>query len=354
MVTLEPNKTHRLRFVNPSVEHNYQVSIVDHDMTVIQTDFIPVEPLTTDNIFLGTGQRVDVVINATEAVGSYWMNVTLYGENLCGQSENKFPAAIIRYEGADDDRLPTKDGSLPANSGCRDRLDYSPVLERDVPLDEFEPANDNTMAVTLEVSETQVVWKVNGSAINVDWNRPVLEYVLEGNTSYPASNNLVHIDGGDVWTFWVIENTSPVPHPMHLHGHDMIVLGASEDNAGSFTPADKASLRSRNPARRDTTMLPPAGWLAVAFRADNPGIWLMHCHIAWHVSGGLSLDFMERVSDQAALVSDDQAAEFAENCAAWNQFWADSTLEKPDSGLRRPPSSIPPPVSGVKARQLAF
>ena len=346
VVTLEPNKTHRLRLINPSVEHNYQVSIVDHNMTVIQTDFIPVDPLTTDTVFLGTGQRVDVVINATEAIGSYWMNVTLYEENPCGKSRNPFPAAIVRYEGADDDKLPTKDGERPANTGCKDSLDYSPVLERDVPLDLFVPSGANTMDVTFEVAPV-VTWKVNGSAINVDWNRPVLEYVLEGNTSYPAANNLIHVDEKDVWTFWVIENGSPIDHPMHLHGHDMLVLGTSEKNEGDFTEADKARLRSRNPTRRDTTMLPAGGWLVVAFVSDNPGIWLMHCHIAWHVSGGLSVDFMERVSDQAALITDDQAAEFADTCAAWNDFWEDSTLTKPDSGLRKPPS-------GVKARQLMF
>ncbi|KAH8157335.1 hypothetical protein CIB48_g10906 [Xylaria polymorpha] len=37
-VTLTPNKRHLLRLINPSVEHSYQVSIVGHNMTVIQTD----------------------------------------------------------------------------------------------------------------------------------------------------------------------------------------------------------------------------------------------------------------------------------------------------------------------------
>lgn len=344
-LTLTPGKSHRLRLINPSVEHNYQVSIVDHDMTVIATDLVPVNASTVDNIFLGTGQRVDVVIDASEEVSNYWMNVTMFEENQCGRSKNPFPAAIIHYDGASDD-LPTKKGTKPANVGCADNLSFSPVVPRSAPLDSFLADEDNTFDISFEVAPV-VTWKVDGSAINVDWNRPVLQYVMEGNTSYPEANNLVHIDEEDVWTFWVVENGSPVDHPMHLHGHDMLVLGASAKNAGGFTSADKSLLQGENPTRRDTTMLPAGGWLVIAFKTDNPGVWLFHCHIAWHVSGGLSVDFLERATEQADLISTSQADEFDQTCALWNDFWEDATLEKPDSGLRKPA-----PPSGVKARQL--
>ncbi|KAK7755102.1 laccase, multicopper oxidase, benzenediol:oxygen oxidorectuctase [Diatrype stigma] len=348
-LTFTPGKRHRLRLINPSVEHNYQVSIVDHDLTVIATDLVPVNALTTNNVFLGTGQRVDVIIDASEDVGNYWLNVTMFEENQCGRSKNPFPAAIVHYDGAPD-ALPTDEGTRPANSLCADTLDYKPVLARAAPLDSFLPVDNNTFDISFEVAPV-VTWKVDGSAINVDWNRPVLQYVLEGNTSYPASNNLVHVDAADAWTFWVVENGSPVDHPMHLHGHDMLVLGKSARNAGSFTGAalaeNRARLRGQNPTRRDTTMLPAGGWMVMAFVTDNPGVWLFHCHIAWHVSGGLSVDFLERAADQPDLVSAAQADEFAQTCEAWNEFWEDSTLEKPDSGLRKPS-----PPSGVKARQL--
>lgn len=41
-----------------------------------------------------------------------------------------------------------------------------------------------------------------------------------------------------------------------------------------------------NPPRRDVVLLPEQGYIAIAMRADNPGAWLIHCHIAWHSSGG--------------------------------------------------------------------
>lgn len=48
-----------------------------------------------------------------------------------------------------------------------------------------------------------------------------------------------------------------------------------------FDPVnDTPKLNFTNPTRRDATMLPGKGWLIVAFRNDNPGAWLFHCHIA--------------------------------------------------------------------------
>ncbi|GAP91438.2 putative laccase [Rosellinia necatrix] len=330
-INLTPGKRHRLRLINPSVENNYQVSIVGHDMTVIATDLVPVNALTTSNVFLGVGQRLDVTIDASKTPGNYWMNITMPGANLCGTSLNPGPAAIVHYTSVPDG-IPTDPGTIPPNPGCRDSLDYVPVVPRQAPLEQFTFGAKNTLDVSLETSPL-VLWKVNGSSINVNWDRPIIDYVLRGNTSYPASDNVVVVDQKDVWTFWVIENLAAVPHPMHLHGHDFLVLGASATGAGVFTEADRARLRGANPTRRDVTVLPGNGWLVLAFRADNPGNWLFHCHIAWHVSGGLSVDFLERVPEQKAQVSLLDRAAFETNCALWRTYYKNSGAVKIDSGL---------------------
>ncbi|KAI0021765.1 multicopper oxidase-domain-containing protein [Xylariomycetidae sp. FL0641] len=349
-LTLTPGKRHRLRLINPSVEHNYQVSIAGHDLTVIAADFVPVEAYTTGSVFLGVGQRLDVTVDAAAAARpvatSYWMNVTMYAENRCGASANAYPAAVVRYAGAPADALPADPGTPPPNSNCRDSLDFTPVVTRQAPLDAFAPSADAaTLDVTLDAPPASplVTWKVNAGSIRVDWDRPVLGYVLEGNTSYPRAENLVVVNssGGGAddasWTFWVVENESALPHPMHLHGHDFLVLGASAAGAaGAFDAArDGPGLRARNPVRRDVAMLPAAGWLVLAFRADNPGSWLFHCHIAWHVSGGLAVDFLERVEDQVGLVSEEDRAAFEDNCAVWREYAATTPPGwQFDSGLK--------------------
>jgi FtsP/CotA-like multicopper oxidase with cupredoxin domain len=360
VVTLKPGATHRLRLVNPSIEHNFQVSLVGHEFTIIAADFVPITPITASDVFLGVGQRYDIIIDASQPVDSYWFNVTLSGTGLCGSSNNPAPAAIFRYDGAAD-ALPTDAGTAPPDSLCNDRSDLAPIVTRNAgsaaDLTPTVLTNDN-LAVTLSIPPLgrTVTWFVNGSAVDVQWDRPVLEYVLEGNTSYPRSNNVAVVDenGDDIWTYWIVQNLSPIPHPMHLHGHDFAVLGRSApldvplslvellallaagqlDNLTNlFNPGDIPSLKFDNPTRRDVTMLPALGYLVVAFRADNPGNWLFHCHIAWHVSGGLSADFVEARDQQAAFISDDDQDAFETVCANWRTYYANAPYEQTDSGL---------------------
>lgn len=80
-------------------------------------------------------------------------------------------------------------------------------------------------------------------------------------------------------------------HPIHLHGHDFALL-AQSDLPYDEKEARKLIVRD-NPPRRDVALLPAGGYLIIAFKADNPGAWLMHCHIAWHASSGLALQILE-------------------------------------------------------------
>lgn len=113
----------------------------------------------------------------------------------------------------------------------------------------------------------------------------------------------------------------------HSQGHDFLILGQGQ---GIFDETT-AVLNFENPTRRDVTMLPGSGWTAVAFYTDNPGSWLFHCHIAWHVSEGLSIQFLEREQD---IPKDVQLSDITENCKNWNNYYpADDPYTKEDSGL---------------------
>ena len=124
---------------------------------------------------------------------------------------------------------------------------------------------------------------------------------------------------------------------MHLHGHDMSFLGGG---TGMFS--DLSSLNLVNPLRRDTVMLrgglpgSPLGNTVIGFETDNPGAWLMHCHIAWHVEGGLAMQFIERPDDIDAesYVSKNG---FQKECAAMEEWVKDPHHQKDagQAGLKR-------------------
>lgn len=196
-VTLTPGKRHRLRIINTSTENHFQVSLVDHSMTVIASDMVPVNAMTVDSLFLAVGQRYDVTIDASKTPGNYWFNVTFGGSAFCGGSLHPNPAAIFHYANAPGG-LPTKQGTPPIDHQCLDNMNLSPVVTRSAPVSGFVKKPGNTLPVTLDLTGTPLfVWKVNASAINVDWQKPVLDYVMTQNTNYPPGDNLVQIDSVD-------------------------------------------------------------------------------------------------------------------------------------------------------------
>ena len=127
---------------------------------------------------------------------------------------------------------------------------------------------------------------------------------------------------------------------IRFQGHDYLVLGHSDalENPLANTSAprpfnpdtDTATLKSNNPVRRDSTMLPAFGWVVLAFRTDNPGSWLMHCHIAWHVSQCLSVDFLERADEIPDVMP---LSVLNDNCAAWKEYFPSDPFTQYDSGL---------------------
>lgn len=105
-------------------------------------------------------------------------------------------------------------------------------------------------------------------------------------------------------------------HPIHLHGHDFVVLAQSSK---AFRYGGTYTLDLVNPPRRDVVMLPANGFVIIAFKADNPGTWLMHCHIAWHASSGLALEWIERPQDIPDLINKPPGVrdELEAQCERW-------------------------------------
>ncbi|KAK4448793.1 laccase [Podospora aff. communis PSN243] len=336
-VKLKPGKRHRLRIINTSVDNAFTVTLSNHSFTVIQTDFIPVHAFTTSSLFLTVGQRYDVTIDASQAVGNYWFNVTFAASGLCGVANIRAPAAIFDYEGASPTALPTFPGAAPADSLCEDNTNFVPIVARSPPAQGFAAAPENNLDVSLAVQtwegQQRVYWKVNDRDMNITWDEPTLEYLAKGRMDFPERYSVFQVPEANQWAFWVVENGLGVP------GHDFLILGRSPAVANPFAipvrryndATDRATLNFNNPTRRDTTMLPGNGWVVVAFRTDNPGAWLFHCHIAWHVSQGLSVQFLERVQEIPGSVS---IGDIEPVCEQWTAYYSTSPHKQFDSGLR--------------------
>ncbi|RAV10805.1 multicopper oxidase family protein [Paenibacillus contaminans] len=77
-----------------------------------------------------------------------------------------------------------------------------------------------------------------------------------------------------------IVNRGMVDHPMHLHGHHMLVLSRNGERA------------SGSPWWSDTLDVMPGDTYEVAFLANNPGLWMDHCHNLVHAASGMTMHLM--------------------------------------------------------------
>lgn len=167
-------------------------------------------------------------------------------------------------------------------------------------------------------------WSLNSTSMLVDWKDPVLTQVYGGATSFDQDDAVFQIPDAEKWVYFVVE-TSVGSHPIHLHGHDFYILAQA-----TGTYSDGVTLNTTNPPRRDTAMLPARGYVVIAFKTDNPGIWLMHCHIGWHTSMGFAVQFLERAAEVPALVDSDR---MNQECDAWSAWAEENNIVQEDSGI---------------------
>ncbi|KAH7093948.1 laccase [Auriculariales sp. MPI-PUGE-AT-0066] len=332
-----PGKKHRVRFVNTSVDTFFRVSLDGHNMTVIQADFNPVNPYTAATVGIAIGQRYDVIIEANQdPTKNYWLRT--YPQAPCSSRNTNDGSgtanAYVAYEGVS--ALPTSTAT-PFTASCNDEAITPHVL---INIDQSGfPGNDTTLNVSapfrVNQSGSQVFrWSIGGPLdMSVDFSNPTVS-ILENNQTVPPSLNSFFIDGaGGSTVYWVIQNQGGGAHPIHLHLHDFNVIASG---AGTFNPQTSPQ-NWVSPPRRDVAMLPGSGYLFIAFKADNPGVALMHCHIAWHVSQGLALELIERASEIDFSAFD---SGWQDTCSNWDA-WYTSPLNvygpKTDSGLRQRP-----------------
>jgi hypothetical protein len=58
---------------------------------------------------------------------------------------------------------------------------------------------------------------------------------------------------------------------------------------------------------------------------------MIHCHIAWHVSEGLAMQFVERIDEIPGNVG--VTSQWIDNCAAWQEYQSVYTPLQEDSGI---------------------
>ena len=186
-VTLTKGKKHRLRIINASVDNAVRVSLDGHPFQVINSDLVPIKPYNTNWVLLVPGQRYDVIINANQTSDNYWFRAEPAAD--CASGNNYRGRGVFTYSDATA-ADPASSSTVAAPTVCQDESPLVPWVANTVgSVDAFKQQAGN-LQVNLGVEQVTtngqniVFWGINLTAINVDWNKPILTYLAEKNYTF--------------------------------------------------------------------------------------------------------------------------------------------------------------------------
>ncbi|KAM5469654.1 hypothetical protein MauCBS54593_004208 [Microsporum audouinii] len=352
-----------MRLINTSTDTTFIFSIDKHNFTVIGADLVPLEPYDTSHILIGIGQRYHVILNTLPEVkdgDSFWIRMVPAGDGCSRFRKDHVPDERMGalYYGKKTDDLPKSEGG-GYDISCRDepyeRL--KPIQKWNVPdpllapelmtktqkigIDVWNPPGRPTNAPKI------ANWGIGPQPMWLNYSKPIVKNMNiedwpETWTVYPA-HDYTH----EQWVYLVVtgqekqdglaRTQAPNAHPLHFHGHDFALLQQSYEPFSNST----LNLKLDNPPRRDVVLLPSNGFVVLAFKADNPGSWLMHCHIAWHASAGLALQILEDKNDVVEYLKShpEDVKEMHRVCDNWDKWYGNPDNHYPadffqeDSGI---------------------
>ncbi|XP_010679744.1 laccase-11 [Beta vulgaris subsp. vulgaris] len=325
---VEQGKTYLLRIINAALNDELFIGIAGHTMTVVEIDAVYVKPFTTKTILIAPGQTTNVLVRADQIPNRYFMATRTFMD-VPIPVDNKTATAIFQYKGIPNSVIPSFP-QLPAPNDTLFALSYNRKL-RSLNTPQF-PAKvplkvDRKLFFTIGLGANPCATCLNGTRFTASLNN--ITFVMPKTALLQAHyfnmSGVFHADFPDkpptAFNYTgapltanlrtslttrprlskiafnstvelVLQDTnllSVESHPFHLHGYNFFVVGTG---VGNFdTLRDPAKFNLIDPPERNTVGVPTGGWTAIRFRADNPGVWFMHCHLELHTGWGLKVAF---------------------------------------------------------------
>nr|XP_053649016.1 uncharacterized protein LOC128700086 [Cherax quadricarinatus] len=355
---VKPGRRHRFRALSNSIQNcPIVISVDNHTLLPITTDGSPIQPVEVESLTIYGGERWDFVVNASQSIATYW--IRFQGMLDCDDRfKSAHQVAVLRYEGAEG--FPGSLDHVDYNSTVRQGLATDTTGAVDPASNPTTQSKHHVLKTNLNT--LTCVTAMNGCRHGSTYDTSYSVVVTNNNDTSPinlsnisitsdfhadSSQNLVHKMSGIYYSVFAgqryeikshvgsqslgedvsaarnnqIDHSVPekrgvksgylsvvywANHPFHLHGHafQVLAMGRLGENTTlrKVQEMDAAGLIERNfdrPPIKDTVTVPDGGYTIVRFIASNPGYWLFHCHISFHIEVGMGLVF--HVGDQTML-----------------------------------------------------
>ncbi|KAL5894960.1 hypothetical protein ACKVWC_000179 [Pyricularia oryzae] len=292
-VKVEPEKTYLVRMVNVGAFASHFVRFEGHQVRVVEADGVWMEESApVDVLYLAAAQRYSVLLKAKSDATQNFAIVSTMDEELFDDAPEDLNPSVTGWLVYNEEKpLPEPDKLAPDSGILLDDMNL-------VPADKFRLLDAVSQSI-----EFNIHMKILGNGVNyaffnnityVGPKVPTLYTALTVGGATAATNPIVYgshtnthvLRHNDVVEL-VVNNFDDGDHPFHLHGHNFQVITRSDADAGPFVPSNRPRLQRDIPLRRDTVLIRGNGHAVLRFVADNPGAWLFHCHIEWHMEQGL-------------------------------------------------------------------
>jgi FtsP/CotA-like multicopper oxidase with cupredoxin domain len=249
-IDLKARSNVRVRMINADPTRIAEIGVQQGGTArVIAIDGNPVAPFALETWRLGPGMRLDLLVAGDVQVLDYFA-----------------PSPVLL-------------ASLRAGGGTgRAPVFAAPATE------DFAGAMQHTLALgqgaAADVPDAPPILLPDGRRIDVADSLCLAQgafWTLDGH-SWPGRDHahlpppLLDLKRGQK-VVMEIDNSTSRAHPIHIHGHTMQVMSAT--------------VLKRPPHHADTVLVLPNERVTIGFTADNPGNWMIHCHVIEHQETGM-------------------------------------------------------------------
>ena len=260
-IPVTSGERNRLRLCSTCNARVLNLRIEHPSIWVIAEDGQPVTPRELDDgyIRLAPGERVDLSIDMTLNPGSTAAITEVTGDQRLVAGQLSYRAAeSIPAKAAAGQPAPLPANPLPTKLDLAGAQAVDLLMEGGAMGNMAQAMHKGRMMDIRELVRAGFVWSFNGVA---------------GMTEAPLFTarlgRTVTVD---------LRNDTAWPHAMHFHGHHVKVV-------------ERNGRATNNDAWKDTVLLDRQESAKVAFVADNPGKWMVHCHMLEHQAAGMSTWF---------------------------------------------------------------
>lgn len=291
----ESGKTYRLRIINMSATSYFRFSVDEHDLQIIQTDFGKTNGSYAQWVPLAPAQRIEALLHTKkDQKDNVWIRSVSMTKCMGGLKDGvSEEVKAVGVFGKKHQQPKSNAHKFTSKEDCYmlEPHQYAPYNHSPA---HRHPVQVTRLAGTLAMNKQHIATGyINNQTYDVQPQMtPTLFELMKGKNASELSADrnayVLHKRGPVHIYFDGIQDGDP--HPYHMHGHTFKVLGIVPS---PFDPKNTTGLNFDKPAHMDTILVPGKHTAVLEIEVDNPGAWMVHCHMDWHLNRGFAAQLVE-------------------------------------------------------------